>query len=64
MLIGYARVSTIEQNFDLQTDALAKAGCTRIFIDKASGLRLTAQVLKKCCRLHVREENLVGVRLH
>src|SRR5947207_10474958 len=37
MLIGYARVSTPEQNLDLQTDSLAKAGCEKIFTDTASG---------------------------
>lgn len=36
-LIGYARVSTVEQNPQLQHDALQNAGCERIFVDQASG---------------------------
>jgi DNA invertase Pin-like site-specific DNA recombinase len=39
MFIGYARVSQIEQNLDLQTDALTKAGCERLFTDHMSGVR-------------------------
>ena len=38
-LIGYARVSTAEQNTALQTDALRKAGCERVFEDTASGAK-------------------------
>jgi len=33
MLIGYARVSTSEQNIDMQTEALHRAGCEKVWID-------------------------------
>ena len=37
MLIGYARVSTADQNIDMQNDALLKAGCEKVFVDRESG---------------------------
>ena len=37
--VGYARVSTLDQDPALQLDALASAGCTKVFEDRASGAR-------------------------
>ncbi|MBM6714726.1 recombinase family protein [Phocaeicola coprocola] len=39
MKIGYARVSTLEQNLDRQIDQLEREGCERIYSEKASGTR-------------------------
>jgi DNA invertase Pin-like site-specific DNA recombinase len=47
MLIGYARVSTVEQNLDLQQDALIQAGCAKIYQDTMSGLRANRPGLDK-----------------
>lgn len=41
MIIGYARVSTDDQNLDLQMDALKKEGCGKIYQDTVSGIKKT-----------------------
>uniref|UniRef100_UPI000D6DD37E recombinase family protein n=1 Tax=Escherichia coli TaxID=562 RepID=UPI000D6DD37E len=46
MLIGYVRVSTNDQNTDLQRNALVCAGCEQIFEDKLSGIRTGRPGLK------------------
>jgi len=46
MLVGYARVSTLDQNPALQITALKSAGCERIFTEKASGAQRDRPELK------------------
>lgn len=47
-LIGYARVSTKEQETRLQLDALARAGCSVVFEEKASGAAVDRPILREC----------------
>ncbi|WP_299755329.1 recombinase family protein [uncultured Pontibacter sp.] len=63
MLIGYARVSTAEQNADLQKDALEKAGCEKIFTDKISGATKERPGLAKAKEMLRRGDTLVVWRL-
>lgn len=60
MFVGYARVSTQDQNSDLQTDALGTAGCERLFEEKASGAQRERPELTKALD-YVREGDTLVV---
>ena len=50
MIIGYARVSTQDQNSDFQVDALDKSGCEQIFQEKMTGKLRERPELSQCLR--------------
>ncbi|MGR5501388.1 recombinase family protein [Vibrio sp. DNB22_10_4] len=60
MLIGYARVSSDEQNLDVQIEQLSKIGCEKIFQDKASGKSTERNGLKQLLEF-AREGDVVHV---
>ncbi len=61
MLIGYARVSTLDQNLDLQRDALKKAGCSKIFEEKKSGRAGTKRPAFEAAVEYLRPEDVLVV---
>ena len=61
--IGYARVSTREQNLSSQVDALNNAGCIRIFTDKISGKEFKREGLTACLDYLRTDDTLVIYRL-
>src|ERR671917_1189419 len=63
MLIGYARVSTHDRTLNLQKDALAKAGCTKIFTDTASGAKTEHIGLEEALNYVRKGDTLVVWRL-
>lgn len=60
MKIGYARVSTKDQVFDLQIDALTKDGCEMIFKETASGAKTDRPELQNLLK-HIRKGDIVVV---
>ena len=63
MNIGYARVSTDDQNPDLQLAALQKAGCERIFTDKATGAHVKRPELTRCLKVLTEGDTLTVWKL-
>ena len=62
--VGYARVSTRDQNPDAQTDALTAAGCTEVFVDRASGKLAKRPELEQALKyLRAGEDTLVVTKL-
>ena len=60
MKVGYARVSTTEQNLDRQLDALKKAGVQKIFAEKISGKNVDRPQLKAMLEyIHDQDEIVV-----
>ena len=63
MLVGYARVSTQEQDLALQLDALHRAGCTKLFEEKASGAQRDRPALKAALDYMREDDTLVVWKL-
>ena len=63
MLVGYARVSTQDQDPALQLDALKTAGCERIFTEKASGAQRERPELQAALRYMRKGDTLVVWKL-
>ena len=63
MLIGYARVSMLDQNLELQRDALVKAGCERVLDDHVTGARTERPGLQKAMELLREDDTLVVWKL-
>lgn len=63
MMIGYARVSTQDQNLDLQTEALTRAGCEKIYEDKISGVRAERPGLTRALEMLREGDTLVVWKL-
>lgn len=63
MIIGYARVSTTDQNLDLQLDALKKEGCETVYSEKMSGRNLDRPELTNCLKALRQGDTLIVWRL-
>jgi DNA invertase Pin-like site-specific DNA recombinase len=63
-LVGYARVSTTDQDYSIQVDALSNAGCNKIFAEKRSGTSKDDRKAFDECMSYIREgDTLVVTRI-
>ncbi len=63
-LVGYARVSSIDQNWDTQINALNAAGCVKVFMEKKSGTTLSERSTLEECIAYLRAgDTLVVTRI-
>lgn len=60
MKIGYARVSTEEQNLNRQIDILKQAGCEKIYEEKISGIKMERSELNKMLE-HLRTGDVIVI---
>jgi DNA invertase Pin-like site-specific DNA recombinase len=63
MIIGYARVSTIDQNLDLQIDALKKFGCEKIYEEKITGTKKDRPMLAEMMTIIRPKDKIVIYKL-
>ena len=63
MKIGYARVSTTDQNLDMQVDALNQIGIDKLYTDKASGMRQDRIGFNQCLETLRSGDTLVVYKL-
>jgi DNA invertase Pin-like site-specific DNA recombinase len=64
MKTGYCRVSTDDQNPDLQLSALKRAGCKKIFTEKATGVHVKRPELAKCLKALKAGDTLIVWKLY
>jgi len=63
MLVGYARVSTLDQNLDLQLSALEEAGCGKLYQDQISGTKANRPGLSMALEVLRKNDTLVVWKL-
>jgi DNA invertase Pin-like site-specific DNA recombinase len=63
MLVGYARVSTGDQNLDLQISALREVGCEKLYQDQISGTKVNRPGLSMALEVLRKNDTLVVWKL-